>query len=202
VVDEEDLVVLGEGSASVASRVSSRRVRAPKVRVVDEGYAVSVHHVESPSLVHLDDPDPVLPITSEVSGLLARVQLARVAVSTVRGGPFQHVSPLDCPILSHSVSNGMVVGRLALSLEHPVSRSAFARYSHRFQVFVPSFSRAPLLAMLAFSRVPRHLGDMYRDVNCEGWKSAMRAELDNFRDMEVWLKVDRPIGRNVMASST
>jgi hypothetical protein len=28
----------------------------------------------------------------------------------------------------------------------------------------------------------------------------MRAELDNFRDMQVWVKVDRPIGRNVMSS--
>jgi hypothetical protein len=27
----------------------------------------------------------------------------------------------------------------------------------------------------------------------------MRAELDNFRDMQVWVKVDRPIGRNVMS---
>jgi hypothetical protein len=132
VLDEEDVVVLGEGSVSVASRVSSRRVRAPKARVADEGYSVPVNHVESPSLVHLDDPDPVLPGTSEVSTLLARVQTAWAAVSTVLGGRFQHVSPLGCPILSHSVSKSMVLGRLALSLERPVSRSAFARYSNRF----------------------------------------------------------------------
>jgi hypothetical protein len=42
-------------------------------RVADEGYAVPVHHVEFSSLVHLDDPDPVLAGTSEVSVLLARV---------------------------------------------------------------------------------------------------------------------------------
>jgi hypothetical protein len=68
VLDEEDVVVLGEGSASVASRVSSRRVRAPKARGADEGFGVSVHHVESPSLVHLDDPDPVLAVTSVGQG--------------------------------------------------------------------------------------------------------------------------------------
>jgi hypothetical protein len=154
------------------------------IRIYWEGGEVlPVHHVESPSLVHLDDPDPVLTGTSEVSVLLTRVQTARVAVVTVFGGPFQRVSPLGYPILSHSVSKGMVLGRLALSLERPVSRSAFARYSHRFQVFAPSISRLPLLAMSAFSRVPRHLGDVYRDVSCEGWKSAIRTELDNFRDM-------------------
>jgi hypothetical protein len=101
VLDKEDVVVLGEGSASVTSHVSSRRVRAPKARVADEGYAVPVPHVESPSLVHLDDPDPVFVGTSEGSVLFARVQTARAVVSTVLGGPFQHVSPLDCPILSH-----------------------------------------------------------------------------------------------------
>jgi hypothetical protein len=41
---------------------------------------------------------------------------------------------------------------------------------------------------------------VYRDVNCEGWKSDIHVELDNFRDMEVWVKVDRSIGRNVMSN--
>jgi hypothetical protein len=148
VLDEEDVVVLGEGSTSVTSRLSSRRVRAPKTRVVDEGYDVSVHYVESPSLVHLDDPDPVLVGTSEVSLLLAKVQTARAAVRTVLGGPFQHASPLGFPILSHSVSKTMVLGRLlGLDDVDPEPSPAKAGTAGKLQTFSGLLSEADALFM-------------------------------------------------------
>jgi hypothetical protein len=143
VLVEEDVVVLGEGSTSVVSRVSSRRVRAPKARVADEGYDVTVHHVESPSLVYLDDPDTVLAGTSEVSTLLVRVQTEWTVVRTVLGGTFQHVSPLGCPILSHSVSKGMVMGRFAVCVYpifSPFSSGCSFVFSCSFVDYVGFFS--------------------------------------------------------------
>jgi hypothetical protein len=47
--------------------------------------------------------------------------------------------------------------------------------------------------------LPRHLGDVFRDRNCESWMKAMRAELSNFDTLKVWELVDRPPDRNVMS---
>jgi hypothetical protein len=53
--------------------------------------------------------------------------------------------------------------------------------------------------MVARAKIPRHLGDVYRDINGPAWQTAMRSELSNFDTLKVWELVDRPVDRNVMS---
>jgi hypothetical protein len=137
--------------------------------------------------------DSVLADLSDVSALFAQVREAQVAASAHVN---QSLLCVRCPILPHSISHGMVLGRLAPALQgRRVSRSLLAHYDHRFRVL----SCVPVLAMSAVPRVPRHLGDVYRDRNSDGWWSTMRAGLHNFNTLKVLRLVDRPIDKNVMS---
>jgi hypothetical protein len=140
--------------------------------------------------------DSVLADLSDVSALFAQVREAQVAASVHVNQSLLSVSTVGCPILPHSISHGMVLGRLAHALQgRRVSRSLLARYNRRFRVL----SCVPVLAVSAVPRVPRHLGDVYRDRNSDGWWSAMRAGLHNFNTLKVLRLVDRPIDKNVMS---
>jgi transposase InsO family protein len=145
------------------------------------------------------DSDPA--DSAEVMALFARVSKAQSNHISCFGNPLEYVDMDGCPVIPESTSHGMVLGRLAVSLQRPsISKPTLLRYRHRFDVLSGAYHRIRLVAMAAAPRlIPRHLGDVYRDRNCESWKVAMRAELSNFDKMKVWELVDRPQGRNVMS---
>ena len=200
-------------SAVVGVRRSRRllaQASAPSSSDEDEAYLADFVQPSSldrlgappvPPVMLVDElPGPDLADPLEVSALLAKVQAAQATEIASKGSLIQHVSMEGCPVFSHSLSHGMVLGRLALSLQRPtVLRSALARYDYRFQVLTSAVPCIRPMAMAAVPRIPRHLGDVYRDINCAAWQSAMRAELSNFTTLKVWELVDRPVDRNVMS---
>lgn len=72
---------------------------------------------------------------SDVSALFAQIQEAKVAASVHINHSLLSVSTVGCPILAHSISHGMVLGRLADGC-HGLCRRVTTAISVCFLVFL------------------------------------------------------------------